>query len=114
MSLAIIQDRLKRYNSKTAEGEEQALREITQEVILAALGRTDFFAQAAFHGGTSLRILYGINRFSEDLDFALHKPLSNFDLQPFLIKVKEELGAYGFKLEVVERSVQALLLKKHF
>ncbi len=114
MSVDILQDRLRSYSSKTAEGEEQALREITQEVILAALGRTDFFSKAAFHGGTSLRILYGLNRFSEDLDFALHKPMGNFDLQPFLLKVKDELGAYGFKLEVVERSRADAIVKKAF
>jgi predicted nucleotidyltransferase component of viral defense system len=114
LSIAILQDRLKSYSSKTAESEEQALREITQEVILAALGRTDFFSKAAFHGGTSLRILYGLNRFSEDLDFALHKPMSNFDLQPFLLKVKDELEAYGFKLEIVERSRADTIVKKAF
>ncbi len=62
--------------------EEQAVREITQEVALAALGRTDFFKHGVFQGGTCLRIFYGLNRFSEDLDFILNEPNSDFKLQP--------------------------------
>ena len=41
MSIKPIQVRLNSYNCKLGIEEEQALREITQEVALAALGRTD-------------------------------------------------------------------------
>ena len=72
MSVQVVQDRLDSYSPKVdVLEEEHALREITQEIILAALGRTDFFQKVAFHGGTCLRIFYGLRRFSEDLDFAL-------------------------------------------
>ena len=96
MSVTIIQDRLNGYNCRSSLEEEQALREITQEILLAALGRTDFFQQAGFQGGTCLRIFHGLNRFSEDLDFALQKPDSSFKLQPYLDTAKKELTAYGF------------------
>ena len=56
MSLEIIQQRLESYACGSRIEEEQAIREITQEVVLAALGRTEFFGHAAFHGGTCLRI----------------------------------------------------------
>ena len=71
MSVKMIQERLDSYECRSTLEEQQALREITQEIALAALGRTDFFGKAAFQGGTCLRICHGLNRFSEDLDFAL-------------------------------------------
>jgi predicted nucleotidyltransferase component of viral defense system len=73
MSVRMIQDRLNGYNCRSSLEEEQALREITQEILLAALGRTDFFQKSGFQGGTCLRIFHGLNRFSEDLNFALQK-----------------------------------------
>jgi len=44
------------------------LREITQEIVLAALRRRGILESAGFHGGTCLRIFPALNRFSEDLD----------------------------------------------
>lgn len=66
MDNKIIADRLKSYESKTDLQEENALKEIVQELILAALAQGDFFLHAVFQGGTALRILYGLPRFSED------------------------------------------------
>ncbi|HVE44377.1 MAG TPA: nucleotidyl transferase AbiEii/AbiGii toxin family protein [Gammaproteobacteria bacterium] len=63
-----------------------ALKEIFQEVALLALWRAKFYEKAAFYGGTALRILYGMDRFSEDLDFTLLKSSQNFDL---LNKIEE-------------------------
>ena len=55
-----------------------ALREILQEIALLGLWRSKFFEKAAFYGGTALRILYGLDRFSEDLDFSLLAPMEDF------------------------------------
>lgn len=74
MSVRLVQDRLDSYHCQSSIEEELAIREITQEVALAALGRTEFFKHAVFQGGTCLRILYGLNRFSEDMDFLLKEP----------------------------------------
>jgi hypothetical protein len=104
MSVRMIQDRLGDYGCRSLLEEEQALREITQEVVLAALGRTDFFARAAFHGGTCLRIFHGLPRFSEDLDFALGESDEGFRLGPYLEAVADELTAYGYAMEIDERS----------
>jgi len=79
MSVKIIQERLNSYEVKSFQEEEMALREITQEVALHALYNTDFYKIASFQGGTCLRILYSLNRFSEDLDFALIEPDLEFN-----------------------------------
>ncbi len=63
MTVGMVQQRLSSYGCKTQLEEEHAIREITQEIVLAALGRTDFFQKAAFHGGTCLRIFHQLNRF---------------------------------------------------
>ena len=114
MSIRLIQDRLDTYGCQGPIEEEQALREITQEVVLAALGRTDFFSNAAFHGGSSLRIFYGLNRFSEDLDFALHRPGDRFNLQPYIKSIAMELTAYGYQLEIQDRPQADRIVKKTF
>ena len=100
MSVEMIQQRLASYRCASALEEEQALREISQEIVLAGLGRTDFFTRAGFHGGTCLRIFHGLNRFSEDLDFALRIPDSCFRFAPYLQQVCEDLVAYGYALEI--------------
>ncbi len=58
--------------------QENVLAELMQHYVLVALARVDFFQQAAFHGGTFLHIVHGLDRFSEDLDFVLHEPDPKF------------------------------------
>lgn len=91
---------LKEYNCKTKADYNNALKEIIQEIALLGLWRSKFFEYAAFYGGTSLRILYGLNRFSEDMDFSLLKLNQDFDLKPHLSAIKEELNAFGFQVTV--------------
>ena len=67
----IIEQMLKKYNPKSETELINALKEIFQEITLLGLYRGGFFNKAAFYGGTSLRILYGLERFSENLDFSL-------------------------------------------
>ncbi|MDP6503324.1 MAG: nucleotidyl transferase AbiEii/AbiGii toxin family protein, partial [Planctomycetota bacterium] len=97
MSVQVIQDRLDQYSCRSTLEEEQALREISQEIVLAGLGRTDFFKKTAFQGGTCLRIFHGVNRFSEDLDFALLTTDEAFVLAPYLETLTRELNAYGYE-----------------
>ena len=54
----IIKEKLGRYGATNALEEENALKEILQEIALYALWRADFFDCALFQGGTSLRILH--------------------------------------------------------
>jgi predicted nucleotidyltransferase component of viral defense system len=114
MSVKMIQDRLDGYQCRSSLEEEQSLREITQEILLAALGRTDFFQNAGFQGGTCLRIFHGLNRFSEDLDFALQERNPSFNLRPYLDILEKELTAYGFELEMDDRSKIGQTVRKAF
>jgi len=114
MSVTIIRDRLATYGCKSGIEEEQAIREITQELALAALGRTDFFKEAAFQGGTALRILYGLGRFSEDLDFALKRSDPGFAWKVYLQTMSEELSAYGYKIDIQDRATADSAVKKAF
>lgn len=114
MSVKLIQDRLDTYDCKSSIEEEHAIREITQEVALAALGRTDFFKHAVFQGGTCLRIFFGMNRFSEDMDFLLQEPNRNFSLQPHIRAIADELKAYGYDIEITDRTKAENAVKKVF
>ena len=114
MSVQMIQQRLLNYNCKTDVEEQQAIREITQEVVLAALGRGDFFKHALFQGGTCLRIFYGLNRFSEDMDFILRDVNSDFQLKDHIKHLTDELAAYGYNIEITDRDKADATVKKAF
>ncbi len=114
MTVKIIQDRLDEYVCRTELEEENAIKEIVQEVCLAGLSRSGFFKEAAFQGGTCLRILYRLPRFSEDLDFVLKEPNSHFKLTRHLDHMKEELAIYGFNFEIQDRSQGAGPILKAF
>ncbi|MCK4462969.1 MAG: nucleotidyl transferase AbiEii/AbiGii toxin family protein [Candidatus Omnitrophica bacterium] len=114
MSIKIIQERLESYQCHSQQEEENALREITQEVALAAFYRCNFFKKAAFQGGTCLRIFYSLDQFSEDLDFILKTPDKNFQLEPYLKPLSLEFEAYGYRMEVIDRSKTDNTVKKCF
>ena len=114
----IIKQRLHRYASQTAEDEENALKEILQEIALYALSSTDFFTKALFQGGTALRILYQLPRFSEDLDFILKQPDPHFRWQPYLDEMSKAFTLFDIEPEIVDRNkasdtIQKLFLKDH-
>lgn len=96
----IINQMLSKYEIKNTVDEVNALKEIIQEIVLSGLSRGGFFRGAAFYGGTALRIFYKLDRFSEDLDFALIKSDENFDLSKYFTFIQKELKAYGLNLEV--------------
>ena len=96
----IISQMLAGYETKNVNDEINALKEIIQEVVLCGLSRSDFFDKVAFYGGTALRIFYNIDRFSEDLDFALISPDKNFDLSKYFSYIENELNSYGINMEI--------------
>jgi predicted nucleotidyltransferase component of viral defense system len=89
-----------RYELHSVDDHVNALREILQEIALCGLWRAKFFERAAFYGGTALRVLYGLDRFSEDMDFSLLVPDDRFDLTPYCASVEEELTSWGFPASV--------------
>jgi len=108
---------LKRYDCKSLSDHVLALREILQEIALLGLWRSKFFEKAAFYGGTSLRLLHGQDRFSEDLDFSLLFPIKGFDLSLYSNALQKELAAFGFDVQVDNRpktagsAIQSAFLK---
>ena len=96
----LVLQRFESYRATSVELEKSALKEIVQEIALLGLWRSKFFEHAAFYGGTSLRILYGLNRFSEDLDFTLLRVNPKFSLADYCSAVGTELSAYGFDVKV--------------
>lgn len=114
MNISIIQQRIEHYQCRTALEEENAIKEITQEIALMALARAGFFRVAEFHGGTALRILHGLPRFSEDLDFALLHTGKNFTWQGYFAAVNEALQTYGYAAELHDRSKTNQTVKKAF
>jgi predicted nucleotidyltransferase component of viral defense system len=94
---------------------DQGLREVLQEFMLLALWRGGFFNEAAFYGGTALRLFYGLDRFSEDLDFTLLAPNSGFRFDPWFEYIKRELRAQGLDVEIEGKekasTVQSAFLK---
>ena len=96
----IITQMLAKYEIKNVDDEINALKEIIQEIVLSGLSRGNFFDVAAFYGGTALRIFHHLDRFSEDLDFALIEANSDFQLSSYFPYIERELKAYGLNLEV--------------
>ncbi len=113
----VISTMLKRYACVTQQDYKNALKEIIQEVALLGLWRAKFFEKAAFYGGTALRILYGLDRFSEDLDFSLLKSDPSFSLAPYERAIRNELESFGFlvSFHLIEKSqetaIQSAFLK---
>lgn len=99
----VISQMLSKYEIKNTNDEINALKEIIQEIVLSGLSRGNFFDELAFYGGTALRIFYKLDRFSEDLDFALVSPNKDFDLSKYFIYIEKELKAYGLNLEITTK-----------
>lgn len=99
----MIKEWIEEYNPKNEEEILSALREIMQEITLAGLSRTDFFEKAALYGGTALRIFYGLDRYSEDLDFSLLKPDSDFSIEPYFKAILDEFKSLGLTVSIREK-----------
>lgn len=94
---------LDRYELKNVHDYKNAIKEIIQEIALLGLWRAKFFEKAAFYGGTALRILHQLDRFSEDLDFSLLYPDNNFDLKNYENSIRTELQSFGFIANVEKK-----------
>ncbi|MCP4600043.1 MAG: nucleotidyl transferase AbiEii/AbiGii toxin family protein [Proteobacteria bacterium] len=94
---------LKKYNKESINDHTNALREIIQEIALCGLWRGKFFEKAAFYGGTALRVLHGLDRFSEDMDFSLLATNRDFNIEPYCDFIEKELRAFGFTASVQKK-----------
>lgn len=110
----ILEEKIKQYAPADTLEQENILQELMQNYVLASLGKAGFFSEAIFHGGTCLRILYGMNRFSEDLDFLLKKPDPNFRWLGYLDSLKKDVSMEGIHFEMQDRSIAGEAVKKAF
>jgi predicted nucleotidyltransferase component of viral defense system len=103
MMQTVLEQMLGNYKTNTLEEQKNALKEVVQEVALCGLSRAGFFKSAAFYGGTALRIFYGLDRFSEDLDFSLVVPNADFRLNRYFASLESELSSLGLKFSIEEK-----------
>ncbi len=105
------------YNPKTEEDRINAIKEVIQEIALAGLSKAGFFKKAAFYGGTCLRIFHGLDRFSEDLDFALLSKDEPFSLTEYFPELRKAFATKGMDIDVdfkeksSESAVQSAFIK---
>lgn len=108
---------LDKYNCNSVDDYENALKEIIQEIALLGLWRSKFFEKAAFYGGSALRILYGLNRFSEDLDFSLLEKNMHFSFGNYSAAIENELKGFGFscivekKEKIINSNIDSVFVK---
>ena len=102
--MSLFDQLLARYAMQTPAEQDNAVREIMQEITLAGLYRAGFFEKAAFYGGTCLRIFHGMQRFSEDMDFSLIVPESNFSLEGYFESIQNEFNLVGRDIQIIRKT----------
>lgn len=113
----IVEQMIQTYKAQTVYDQKNARKEVMQEIVLCELSRAGFFRKAAFYGGTALRIFYGLDRFSEDLDFSLMRAEDDFDIQSYLPILEKAVGAYGLNVKIDDKekvsdsNIQSAFLK---
>lgn len=102
---------LEKYDLSNSNSSYDALREILQEIVLLGLYDAGFFKHAAFYGGTALRILHNLPRFSEDLDFSLLESNPTFNLKPYEEAIIQTLQSFGFDvtIEIKEKNTNSAI-----
>lgn len=110
----VLSARIRAYAPANAVEQENVLQELLQHYVLASLSRAGMFAEVMFHGGTCLRIVCGMNRFSEDLDFLLKQPNRNFRWQRYLESVRKDCAQEGITFEVQDKSHAGTAVQKAF
>lgn len=102
--MTIVEQMLLKYEIKSEDDLINALKKVYQEITLLGLYRGGFFQKAAFYGGTALRILYGLERFSEDLDFSLLNKDRSFDIEAYFPHIVDEFDALGIQMTLSKKS----------
>lgn len=96
----VLEQMIEHYNPKNIDDKRNVIKEVMQEIVLCGLSKAGFFNVAAFYGGTALRIFYGLDRFSEDLDFSLLIKDKEFDLSKYFPVLKEVVSSYGLDVDI--------------
>ena len=107
MKSDIFENMLSRYDLTTEQRKRNAIYEVNQQVILAGLYAGGFFENAAFYGGTCLRIFHGLQRFSEDMDFSLLAKDDKFDFTKYFPAIVDIFAMVGRKVEIKKKDKRA-------
>lgn len=99
----IFNQMLSAYDLATEQQRRNATFEVNQQIILAGLYNGGFFNEAAFYGGTCLRIFHGMQRFSEDMDFSLLTPNESFDFTQYFQPIIEQFAIVGREVEIKKK-----------
>lgn len=99
----IFNQMLSAYDLTTEQKKRNATFEVNQQIILAGLYNGGFFNEAAFYGGTCLRIFYGLQRFSEDMDFSLLTPNERFDFTQYFQPIIDQFALVGRDVEIKKK-----------
>ena len=94
---------LSAYDQSSDRARRNAIYEVSQQIVLAGLADGGFFDKAAFYGGTCLRILHGLKRFSEDMDFTLLKEDPSFNFEHYFQPVIDQFALVGRRVEIKKK-----------
>lgn len=100
----IFKQMLNQHNIKDENDKRNALYEVMQQIVLCGLYRGGFFKEAAFYGGTCLRIFHGLKRYSEDMDFSLLKKNPDFRLEDYFPAIIEEANLLGREVTITKKN----------
>ena len=99
----IFNQMLSAYDQTTEQQKRNAIFEVNQQIILAGLYNGGFFNEAAFYGGTCLRIFHGLQRFSEDMDFSLLAPNEDFDFTKYFQPIIDQFALVDRNVEIKKK-----------
>ena len=99
----IFEKMLAEYELNSISSRNNATYEVMQQIVLCGLYRGGFFNEAAFYGGTCLRIFHGLQRFSEDMDFTLLKKNPDFNFEAYFPAIVEECKLLGREVTITKK-----------
>ena len=99
----IFEKMLSEYEQNSISSRNNAIYEVMQQVVLCGLYRGGFFREAAFYGGTCLRIFHGLQRFSVDMDFTLLKKNPDFNFETYFSAIIDECKLLGCEVTITKK-----------
>lgn len=104
----IFEMMLREHDLSTDDGRRNAAYEVMQQVVLSGLYRGGFFREAAFYGGTCLRIFHNLGRYSEDMDFSLIEKNPDFRFEDYFQAIIEEAKLLGREVTITKKDKHGL------
>lgn len=99
----IYRNMLAQYDLTNELQQRNAIFEVNQQIILSGLYQGGFFEKAAFCGGTCLRIFYGLQRFSEDMDFSLLHTDEQFNFTLYFQPIVDAFALVGRQVQITKK-----------